>query len=79
MICCDICQDWFHGDCVGISATQGRKMEKEGQEYVCPPCTTRKQIQLQPEPELSFPECLTLSPPSEEQEEQKELKVRISF
>ncbi|KAK5894952.1 hypothetical protein CesoFtcFv8_011592 [Champsocephalus esox] len=78
MICCDICQNWFHGDCVGISATQGRKMEKEGQEYVCPPCTTRKQIQLQPEPELSFPECLTLRPPSEEQEEQKELKQTLS-
>ncbi|KAA8590841.1 hypothetical protein FQN60_001784 [Etheostoma spectabile] len=80
MICCDSCQDWFHGDCVGISETQGRTMEKKGQEYICPPCTTKKQSQLkfepipQPEPELSFPECLTLSPLSEEREGHEELQ-----
>uniref|UniRef100_A0A667ZXP4 Death inducer-obliterator 1 n=1 Tax=Myripristis murdjan TaxID=586833 RepID=A0A667ZXP4_9TELE len=64
MICCDSCQEWFHGDCVGISETQGRKMERKGQEYVCPPCTTKRKSQPkppEPEPHLS----LTLSPPGE--------------
>ncbi|KAI3357554.1 hypothetical protein L3Q82_015971, partial [Scortum barcoo] len=80
MICCDSCQDWFHGNCVGISQTQGRQMERKGQEYICPRCTAKKQSQLQSEPEpepelepeLSFPECLTLSPPGEEGEGREE-------
>ena len=38
MICCDHCEEWFHGMCVGITMAQGRQMEKNGQEYVCPKC-----------------------------------------
>ncbi len=86
MICCDSCQEWFHGSCVGISKTKGREMERRSQEYICPTCTTKKQSRHQPEPEpepeLSFPECLTLNPSSEEQaghEEQQALKVRIAI
>lgn len=63
-------------------------MERRGQEYICPPCTTKKQSQVQPEPhpqpepELSSPKCLTQSPSGEEVEghdEQQALKVRIAF
>lgn len=63
-------------------------MERRGHEYICPPCTTKKQSQLQPEPhpqpepELSSPKCLTQSPSGEEVEghdEQQALKVRIAF
>lgn len=63
-------------------------MERRGQEYICPPCTTKKQSQLQPElrpqpePELSSSKCLTQSPSGEEVEgldKQQALKVRIAF
>ncbi|CAJ0932479.1 unnamed protein product [Ranitomeya imitator] len=39
MICCDRCEEWFHGDCVGISEGRGRLLEKEGEDYICPNCT----------------------------------------
>jgi len=38
MIACDVCDEWFHGKCVNISAAQGRRMEK----YVCPKCSERR-------------------------------------
>lgn len=38
MICCDRCGEWYHGDCVGISVAEGKKMEKSGKEYVCIKC-----------------------------------------
>ena len=41
MICCDQCEEWYHGDCVGISVGQGKRMEREGKEYVCPVCIAR--------------------------------------
>jgi PHD-finger len=36
MICCDKCEDWFHGKCVNVT----RKMESEmqGKEWRCPNC-----------------------------------------
>lgn len=42
MICCDRCEEWFHGDCVGITEARGRLMERNGEDYVCPDCTTKK-------------------------------------
>ncbi|TRY66539.1 hypothetical protein DNTS_015918 [Danionella cerebrum] len=42
MICCDGCEEWFHGDCVGIPEARGRLMERNGEEYVCPKCTLKK-------------------------------------
>lgn len=41
MICCDHCEEWFHGICVGITMAQGRQMEKDGQEYTCPKCQAK--------------------------------------
>lgn len=86
MICCNSCQGWFHGSCVGIDVTEGAKMEKRKEEYICPPCTKRKQDPLLPEPQpesgLSFPVCLTQTPPCEEvggHDQQQTLKVRILF
>lgn len=38
MICCDQCEEWYHGDCVGISVAQGKRMERYGEDYVCVRC-----------------------------------------
>ncbi|XP_077368809.1 uncharacterized protein LOC144013606 isoform X2 [Festucalex cinctus] len=72
MISCDSCQEYFHGDCVGVSESEGCK------EYICPPCTTKQlSLQLQSEchsqalPEIS-PEVLSLSPSGEEPEGKEE-------
>ncbi|KAJ8409035.1 hypothetical protein AAFF_G00240560 [Aldrovandia affinis] len=42
MICCDRCEEWFHGDCVGITEARGRLLERNGEDYVCPNCTARR-------------------------------------
>lgn len=36
MISCDVCEDWFHGECVNIDKTVGEALI---QRYVCPRCT----------------------------------------
>ncbi|KAK3088115.1 hypothetical protein FSP39_014910 [Pinctada imbricata] len=38
MICCDKCEQWFHGSCVGVSRSRGKEMEKNNEEYICPVC-----------------------------------------
>ncbi|CAH2303124.1 death-inducer obliterator 1 [Pelobates cultripes] len=38
MICCDRCEEWFHGDCVGISEARGRLLERNTEDYICPNC-----------------------------------------
>nr|XP_056700475.1 death-inducer obliterator 1 [Euleptes europaea] len=47
MICCDRCEEWFHGDCVGISEARGRLLERNGEDYICPNCTI---LQVQDDP-----------------------------
>lgn len=49
MICCDRCEEWFHGDCVGISEARGRLLERNGEDYICPNCTI---LQVQDEPSV---------------------------
>ncbi|CAG7821469.1 unnamed protein product [Allacma fusca] len=38
MICCDKCDDWFHGKCVGITKAQAKKMETANLPWHCPTC-----------------------------------------
>jgi len=39
-ICCDKCQDWFHGSCVGVLQCEGDKMD----DYNCPRCMPNSEI-----------------------------------
>ena len=43
MICCDKCEDWFHGKCVGITRGMGRELELKGLEWICPKCVRIEQ------------------------------------
>lgn len=36
---CDLCNNWFHGDCVGISEAQAESMD----EFICGDCKRQKQ------------------------------------
>lgn len=33
-ICCDLCNNWFHGRCVGILQSEAEFID----EYICPNC-----------------------------------------
>lgn len=35
MIGCDMCSNWFHTDCIGISELKAKSMSR----YVCKDCT----------------------------------------
>ncbi|XP_058065845.1 uncharacterized protein LOC131215472 [Anopheles bellator] len=48
MICCDSCEDWFHGKCVNITKAMGQQMEHDGIEWTCPNCIKKKQDRQQP-------------------------------
>lgn len=39
-ICCDKCQDWFHGTCVGILQSEAEFID----EYICPNCQKNNSI-----------------------------------
>ncbi len=36
MIACDGCEDWFHGDCIGMDKYTGENLV---QRYICPSCS----------------------------------------
>ncbi|RXG71362.1 PHD finger protein 3 [Armadillidium vulgare] len=38
MICCDRCEDWFHGSCVGVTKSMGKQMEQRKVQWICPNC-----------------------------------------
>jgi hypothetical protein len=38
MICCDKCEDWFHGKCVNVTKAMGREFEERRKEWTCPNC-----------------------------------------
>ncbi|CRK92671.1 CLUMA_CG006241, isoform A [Clunio marinus] len=38
MICCDKCEDWFHGKCVNVTKASAKEFEAKGKEWRCPNC-----------------------------------------
>ncbi len=38
MICCDQCEEWYHGSCVDINKTEGKRLEREKIRWICPVC-----------------------------------------
>lgn len=50
MVGCGRCDDWFHGDCVGLDLIKVREMEEEDQMYVCLKCCDEESKKVEPEP-----------------------------
>ncbi|XP_049849797.1 uncharacterized protein LOC126320385 isoform X2 [Schistocerca gregaria] len=42
MICCDVCEEWFHGPCVGVTPQQAECIQR----YTCMACQTFEQPNL---------------------------------
>lgn len=54
MIGCDICDDWFHGDCVNLTEKDSRRFVK----YACPRCTAAKKGQSVYKRKCRLPGCI---------------------
>lgn len=48
MICCDGCENWFHGRCVGVTESMASSIDT----YYCPKCQARRGEEDDAEPEL---------------------------
>ena len=53
MICCDCCHEWYHGDCVGVSPSQGHELFGNNLDYVFPLCLPSSNNQFL---HLSYPD-----------------------
>ncbi|XP_053731659.1 PHD finger protein 3 [Synchiropus splendidus] len=49
MVGCGRCEDWFHGDCVGLDLTKVHEMEEEDQMYVCLRCCEEESKKVETE------------------------------
>lgn len=54
MISCDVCEDWFHGECVDLDKDVGEKLVER---FVCPKCTDGKQNYTKYKKLCSLPGC----------------------
>ncbi|KRK03530.1 uncharacterized protein Dyak_GE26190, isoform C [Drosophila yakuba] len=74
MICCDLCEDWFHGTCVGVTKAMGTDMENKGIDWKCPKCVKRQEERSQPR----ITDMLVTRPTPQPEERPIETKVLIS-
>lgn len=54
MISCDVCEDWFHGECVDLNKEIGEKLVER---FVCPNCTDGKRHYTKYRKTCSLPNC----------------------
>ncbi|XP_054255275.1 PHD finger protein 3 isoform X1 [Indicator indicator] len=47
MVGCGRCDDWFHGDCVGLSLSQAQQMGEEDKEYICVRCCAEEDRRME--------------------------------
>lgn len=50
MIACDLCDEWFHQECIGIRATLAKNLK----EYYCMACCVRRNLEYLPNHHHSF-------------------------
>lgn len=54
MIGCDVCEDWFHGECVQLDKETGEKLVER---FVCPNCTDGRRNYTKYRKTCSLPSC----------------------
>ncbi|KAI0400415.1 hypothetical protein F4802DRAFT_585004 [Xylaria palmicola] len=54
MISCDVCEDWFHGECVDLNKEVGEKLVER---FVCPNCTDGRNNYTKYRKMCSLPGC----------------------
>ena len=54
MISCDVCEDWFHGECVDLDKEVGEKLVER---FVCPNCTDGKKNYTKYRKTCALPNC----------------------
>lgn len=76
MICCDGCENWFHGRCVGVTESmaqsidtyycpdcqQNRGDEEEAEREAMPPPKEEKKVFLEPKPAIRSPASAPATP-----------------
>ena len=48
---CGKCNNWFHGQCVGITPAYDVQLKTSGEQFICPRCA-EKEFSPTPEPTL---------------------------
>ena len=38
MISCDVCEEWFHGSCVGVTRKMGKEIARKKEKWACTKC-----------------------------------------
>ncbi|EDO38102.1 predicted protein [Nematostella vectensis] len=38
MVCCDNCDEWYHGECLGMSTEDIEMYKNPEQDFICPFC-----------------------------------------
>ncbi|EDV91476.1 uncharacterized protein LOC6568240 [Drosophila grimshawi] len=60
MICCDLCEDWYHGTCVSVTKAMGLEMEQKGIDWKCPKCVKKQEEKSQPRiTDMLLPQTIT--------------------